>query len=449
MITHYIFGEYKEKEGELNESEFSELLKKANTLKKDEASFNSILHIFSKLYSFWSDPNYPRRIEAVKILKEKKAISDQMIDTIFDSFPQLLDPNIILTKIAREFGNKDAFLKLSSEEDRFLYRVRPVGSVLHIAAGNTFLGGIDSLINGIVTLNVNLMKMSDVDKIFPLIFLKSIEESDPEGLISKRIALTWWKGGDVAIEKQCKQGVDRIIFWGGFEGLSAWQKDLGVKTVLIPHGPKISFGVISEKSIAVENLEELTDRVAFDVSMWEQKACNCPQTIFVQNLESEYGTSFLDSLAKSLSKMATRFPPADKSRDEYVELLKAKELAVAGNCFNENNQVICSDGNWLIIASYTIDNALTYSPLNRTIYIKNFSSIEEVCTGLREHSFYLQTAGYSLLTEEISHYAESLSRVGVTRVCPFGVMTIPEPGTPHDGKFLLPDLAKVTIVELP
>ncbi len=449
MTTHYFFGEFQEQEGAPTPEKIDELiLQGASTFQSEHIHFSDVLDIFSKLYTAWSDPQYTRRITALEEMKKSSGLGPEMIGRIFEHFPQILDPQVIEKKLFREFGSSKAFSELYKKDDGNLsYIVRPSGMVLHVAAGNAFLNTIDSLINGIITLNVNFVKMSDPDRIFPILFMRSLEECDTKKILTKRISLLWWNGGDSIIENKFKQHMDRIIFWGGSLALASWQKDLSEKTILIPHGPKVSFGVVSQQSLKENTVSDITDALAFDISIWEQKACNCPQTVFVENLDSEEGSKFLESLAISLEKASIMFPPPEKTRDEYVELIKARELAIAGSCLEEKNKVYSNGNIWQVTAKYITNNEITYSPLNRTIYIQSYEKIEALSLQLQQSSFYLQTVGYSLTPGEIVLYAELLSTSGVTRICPFGTMTLPEPGSPHDGKYLLPDLSRITVLE--
>ena len=43
---------------------------------------------------------------------------------------------------------------------------QPLGTVLHVLSGNVFLVGLGSLVEGLITGNVNILKMSSGEKIF-------------------------------------------------------------------------------------------------------------------------------------------------------------------------------------------------------------------------------------------------------------------------------------------
>ena len=107
---------------------------------------------------------------------------------------------------------------------------QPWGVVAHVSAGNVFVGGVDSLIQGIVTKNVSLMKMSSVDPLFPVLFARSLRELDAEGVVSASVALLLWPGGDAAIERVIKQGCDGVVVYGGAETVRSYRQDLGLHT---------------------------------------------------------------------------------------------------------------------------------------------------------------------------------------------------------------------------
>jgi len=245
--------------------------------------------------------------------------------------------------------------------------------------------------------------------------------------------------------------MDRIVFWGGGEALASWQKGIGPSTILIPHGPKMSFGVISKAGLASSQLPELAARIGFDIAAWEQRACNCPQIPLIEeSVSDDELTSFGRALGESLEALNERFPPAKRTSDECVEILKARELAVAKGLVTGAPIDVAGPAtlDWTVICEKrpSLDE-IEPSPLNRTILIKRYPSLASLSEALANHSAFLQTVGYCLGAEEISGYAVSLAAAGVTRLCPFGIMPIPAAGAPHDGRYGLRDLVRFTVIE--
>ena len=457
MFRQFMFGDTIVSSEPLSADEAGKLISKGKGF-RDRGSIPSqdeILEVFSRLSKAWADPVYRGRQEAVEALSKSSDLSSEFIKAVLGEFANLLAPEYLLNKLEGELGNARIQNRLVAQKsDGISLIVQPAGQILHIASGNVFLACVESLIDGIITRNINYLKMSTDDREFPVIFAKSIKEFDPKGVVSGRLAVLWWRGGDEAVEKIFKQEMDRIVFWGGGEALRSWEKGLSESAVLVKHGPKVSFGVVSSgglTSLTSEELQGLTDKIALDIAIWEQKACNCPQTIFLEeSAPAGAAKRFVDSLSASLKNINSVFPPGRRSDDECVEILKTRELAVAKHLVTGDPVSVIGPKtfDWTIIFEEKGGRGeFELSPLCRTIIIKRYSSLDALSDSLKGYSSYLQTIGYCLDKPEVSEYAVKLSSLGVTRLCPFGIMAIPQPGTPHDGTFALRDLTRFTVVE--
>lgn len=454
LFKQFIFGETVISKESLPADEIDKLLLKGKKIKDQGVvpSQEEILAVFARLSKAWADPQYQRRREAFDALSKNSDLSPEFIGAVLEEFAKLLAPEYLLHKIEGELGNSGIQGKpVAQKEEDIQLIVQPSGLVLHVASGNVFLACIESLIDGVITRNINFLKMSTDDRDFPLIFAESIREFDKEGVISPRLSVIWWRGGDEAIENLFKQNMDRIVFWGGAEALKAWEKNLSEFTVLIRHGHKISFGVVSKAGLKSADLAAVTDNIALDIAIWDQKACNCPQTLFIErSVSDEEAGRFIDSLTGSLKKMNAAFPPGRRSDDEYVEVMKTRELAMAKHLVTGEPISVLGPKtfDWTIIfEEKTGGEAFEPSPLNRTIIIRRYQSLDALSDLFKNHSFYLQTVGYCLNSSEVPEYAVRLSSLGATRLCPFGIMAIPVAGTPHDGGYILRDLVRFTVIE--
>ncbi len=454
-FRQFIFGETIISNDPLPQPEIEKMTLKARELTgSDEIpSQDEILAVFSRLSKAWADPMYEKRQEALECLSRNSELSGEFIKAILEEFSKIIDPGYLLAKIEGDLSSaaiQDDLVTHGKEEGIRLI-ARPAGLVLHVASGNVFLACIESLINGIITKNINFLKMSTDDRDFPVIFAESIREFDKSGVISRRLSVLWWRGGDDGTEDIFKRHMDRIIFWGGIEALKSWERNLGPSAVLIRHGHKISFGVISRCGLESAELPDLTDNIAIDIAMWEQKACNCPQMLFLEDEIHDIDVKrFIDSLSGSLERVNALFPPGRRSDDEYVEVLKARELARASAFVTGKPISVLGPKtfDWTIIFEEDPDRqGFEPSPLNRTIIIRRYASLKALAGLFKNYSLYMQTAGYCLADPEVREYAMKLSSIGITRLCPFGIMAIPTAGTPHDGSFALRDLTRFTVIE--
>jgi len=179
-------------------------------------SQGEILAVFSRFSKAWSDPQYRKRQEALEALSKNSDLGSEFIKAVLGEFAKLLDPQYLLHKIEGELGSTDIQGRPAVQKQENIQLIaQPAGGVLHVASGNVFLACIESLVDGIITRNINFLKMSTDDRDFPVIFAESIKEFDGEGAIWRRLAVVWWHGGDALVEGLFKRGMDRIVFWGG------------------------------------------------------------------------------------------------------------------------------------------------------------------------------------------------------------------------------------------
>lgn len=415
-------------------------------------SHDQLMKFFERLHQAWSDPGYQFRKITAELLEKTYGMDPVFVAQLLDKFPSIFSPDTIDRKFRGELGDPLIMDQPVVQPETGLRLIAsPAGLVLHVVAGNVFLNSVESLVDGIITRNVNYFKMSSSDRHFPVLFAASMKECDREGVVCQRLSFLAWQGGEAAVENIFKSSMDRIIFWGGPDGLAVWKKDLGPETILVQHGPKIGFGVVSKAGLEQENIESVTDKIAFDVSIWEQKACSSPQIIFIEETTPrELRERFLTALGESMKKISAQIPPSKRTADDYVEVFRARELALAKDIMTQTPVSVIGPESmeWKIIYEESpAAQKLELSPLNRTILIRHYASAAALMDVLKGQAFYIQTVGYCLGKNEVADYALSFSRRGVTRMCPFGSMTILTAGAPHDGSYSLHELTRFTVLE--
>jgi phenylacetate-coenzyme A ligase PaaK-like adenylate-forming protein len=434
----YVFGNH-EQEFKLN-SNLDFILDEAKTRRRESSqnSIHLIIEVLAKLEDVWCrDGKYYK--SALEELSKQSSFSQEMDKATLDIIPSLFNKDNLKKRVFVEFKNLDtldSYTHLEHYDGEIKYN--PLGVLLHVTAGNVFLGCIDSLLMGILTKNVSLVKLSSSNIYLPYLFIKSLEEIDHEKLLCNNICLLNWKGGDKEIESKLKSGVDGIITWGGEEMATSYQKDLPLGVKLIQHGPKISFHVLSATAVATAN-SSFYDSIVVDIIMWDQSACANSQNIFIED-----GVD-VDLFNNNLNCAFLRnnIERGKLSSDEATEILKDFQLAtyeefLSGHKVFKNNDYMIS---------FEKGCSLSPTALNRTIKVKSFESIEKLSSILGEFRMYLQTCGLSSSSSEQKQYIELLSLAGVTRFTAIGEMLSGNIGSPHDGAFSLTELVNVHCLE--
>lgn len=278
--------------------------------------------LFERLHCAWKDPEYPLRIEAQENLPARTGFSSAMINCGLDALPGILDSKSLRKKLATELGLQPAQTRHDASitaATRSLRTWHPLGTIVHILAGNVFLSGVGSLVEGMITGNVNILKMARSEPIFMPLFLQSITDLDHEGVIAASIALITYDSDAYATIKAFQQAADAIVVTGGEAAVSAYRNNLPSRCRLITFGPKLSLSYLdlatqnsqdSGANTSFASLSTQAQRLADDITMWDQYACTAPQACFIQgSIEAREG--FVDALAAALAKKADQLPAGD------------------------------------------------------------------------------------------------------------------------------------------
>jgi phenylacetate-coenzyme A ligase PaaK-like adenylate-forming protein len=402
------------------------------TYRLAQTPIQEIIEVLSQVSKAWSkDSSYYQR--ALDYLENEKSFSSEMNVGTLDLLPTLLDKSNLEKRLQTEFKNirtLDGPDQLKGYEGKIYYA--PLGTVLHVTAGNVFLGAIDSIIMGVLTKNISLVKLSQKNLFVPNLFIESLKAVDVNNVIFPYIKLFSWKGGDKSVEDFFKKRVDGIIAWGGEDMVTSYQNELPSKVKFIQHGPKISFQVISKKFLE-KNPNSVHDIVK-DIITYDQAACANSQNIYLE--ETIDYDQFLKQLVSAFENNLSERRELDSN--EYVELLKDQQEGSFYEYISGNKRHVGT--NFQIQYDHDV---LAPSALNRSIKIKKFKNSFNLYQRIKSFSFYLQTCGLGVTAKESIQYKKDLILAGVNRVTDLGQMLSSLDGSPHDGQYSLMELTRV------
>ena len=440
----YRFGEIVNLDGPLTPAEVKAIVSEAQRRRQaiQAVSLEKILDVLDRVGVAWSSPEYAYRKQALAELPDRIGFSPAMIEQGILTMIGLLKKENLQIRLDCDLGEMH-YLDGWVYHNRFggYMLAQPMGVVAHVSAGNVFVGGVDTLIQGIVTKNVNIMKMSSVDPIFPVLFAQSVKQHDPDGIVSGSMALLTWKGGDAGVEAAIKQGCDAVVVYGGAETVRSYRQDLGLHTRLIEYGPKYSFVMVAEKEMRQMGMDQVARLIGRDVIMWEQSACSSPHVVYV---ESPVGESVADelaeALAQALSRWAEEIPPGGLDPDEATEITRVREMAKVERAMGQSKLFAPHGTEWTVVVQRNPE--FQTSCLNRTIFLKPVASLEETLVHLNTMGAYIQTVAILADEERVKALGQALSSIGADRMVGLGQMAVRKHGTPHDGGRGLAELVR-------
>ncbi len=267
-----------------DKKEILEIVEKT-ALKKRRAhdrNINEILEVIDQVGGMWRNPNYDFHKEALEIIPMMTGQSRALCEIELMGTLTLWEKKIAEAQLLGELGGKQ-YLEDWIVKGNVRIHAQPRGLVLHNMAGNAFNLGLLTLFYGLITKNVNLIKLSHGEPYITVRLCESVAEVDKK--IAKEIAAIYWQGnrGDIYDELFNSGYVDCVLAWGGIQSIEEIRQKAyhyGIK--VIDHGPKLSFSVVSEDIFQnLKHMQEIAQKVALDVVCWNQRACLSPRIIYI------------------------------------------------------------------------------------------------------------------------------------------------------------------------
>ncbi len=405
-------------------SDIFEAAKEINT-----TPIGEIISFLTEVGKLWANPDYGLKKEALEIMLHVTQFSEKELLEDFGNIPLVMSRDTFIDKVL------DAEFQGSEILDDWVVRggcevkAVPRGSFLHILAGNVPGVEMVSLIRGLLTKNLNILKTAGANPVTPYYLLKSFMEVDPDHPVTRSTSVFYWNRGS-ELEKQIYKKVNSACVWGGSDAVyAAWQYARPGLEIL-DYGPKRSMVFIGSSTLKDdEKIQKAATALARDTTIHDQQACHSPQVVFVEG-ETE---KFCTKLATELTNLAKVYPRGGESIDRQSERSHIRMMhELSGNrIYHPGNH------DWTIIVTKDfIDTA--QSPLGRTLFVIPVDSLGDA---VKYADKFTMVAAFSD-RDDLKKYRDELAMQGVDRMTDVGRMGLLPADTPHEGRYDLSRLVK-------
>ena len=347
--------------------------------------------------------------------------------------------------IAEDFSNPKML-------DEFQPRItggwtKAVGAELitHIWAGNVPGLPLWSLISGLLVKSGTIGKVSSAEPICASIFAKVLVDIEPR--LADCLSIIWWPNEDTNTAIHLFQQSDIVLAYGGNMALAAVQAQVPVTTRFLPHGHKLSFGMVSAAALSVVRAKRLAAQAALDIVRYEQQGCYSPQMFYVERGAQVSPQEFAQTLCGEMATLAHKYPRTSLSIEEASHIASWRELHEFAMLQSPAVKVLGDKKDAFVVVYSDVPVSLNPSPLNRCVTVVAVDSLLDVMPLLKDQRSYLQTVGLATDPETLLALGDALAQAGVTRICAIGEMTSPAAGWHHDGRFSLADLVNMVDIE--
>lgn len=338
---------------------------------------------------------------------------------------EMLSREFLEYKLAVELGS---ITPENAPKNAVRSRLMPLGVLFHIAAGN--MDGLPafSLAEGLLTGNINILKLPQADNDLSVEIIAKLIEYEPK--LSDFIYVFDTPSSDIHAMKKMAALADGIAVWGGDEAAAAVRALAPVGVKLIEWGHRLSFAYISGHSDTTRELEALAGHIA----KTKQLLCSSCQVIYLDTENEKELSDFCSEFLPILEKAVMKFTPVSIGGRAHNTLIKHTELLES--ILGEKPHPHIFKGRNGCSLTVKTDSELELSDMMCNVLVKPLPR-QKIIPALRRKKQYLQTAGLICAEKDRSELSDVLARAGVTRITTAGAMSEYFPGEAHDGEYPL------------
>ena len=417
----------KECDGILDELEHHIL----NTLSKDRLSTEMVIAACDKAATNLDEAEY------IRVLTEI-GIDESLSKSYINEFRQSFSKESLLYRMKAELGDtfsEAATFNSMHENFTVTNRILPLGVLLHIAAGNADGLPAFSVLEGLLSGNINILKLPAQEGGISVRLLLELIKAEP--ILAEYIYVFDYSSKDIEHMEKLVSVADAVVVWGGKEAVAAVRRLVPPNIRLIEWGHKVSFAYVTEQGITAGGLEGLAKNIA----QTGQLLCSSLQGIFLDTYDMDYiyefCSLFLPVLNNAIAQHSMKTGIGIKSQialklyaEELEGIYKKSRIFKGDNC------------SLIAYPDKIIDTSIQFgNPWVRAL------PHSEILESLRPYKNYLQTVGLLCGPSELQLLTGMLFKTGVVRVCKGENMSVGYSGEPHDGEYPLRRYTKIISVD--
>lgn len=418
------------------------------TLKRNREQYlanrpaRSLIKILHDIGQNWLDGEYPIRKFALDKGPEFTGFSGAILARGLSAFFEQLTGDNIEALITHDLGHPqrlDAMVATATEQKRDHAAVA-VGPefIAHIAAGNIPNPIFMSIVLGLLTRSAQFVKCASGTSFLPRMFAHSIYDADPK--LGACLEIAEWKGGNVELEQALFNEADCVTATGCDETLAVLRPRVPVTARLLAYGRRVSFGYITAEALSGFSVKKVIAHAANDVVAWDQLGCLSPHVLYVEHGDGLSAEQFAEKLAEELAQREKVEPRGRLSIEEAANIAAKRSFYKVRAASSPDTRLWSSEDSTAWTVVYEADRRFQLSSLNRFIYVKSVTDLDDLLQGLENVCGKVSTVGLAAPEDRAPGIATRLARWGVTRVCPLGKMQDPPITWRHDGRPALGDL---------
>ena len=371
-----------------------------------------------------------------------KVFPEDTVETYKKQAEALLSKEHLHKKLATELGNTEEYVTDPvSGFSQIRVRKMPLGVLFHISAGNMDFLPAYSLAEGLMTGNINILKLPSADNGLSLKLIMQLIEYRPE--LKDYVYVFDTASTDIQGMRKMAELSNAISVWGSDMAIEAVRSLAPTGAKIIEWGQKLGFCYVTKLN-EINGADEELEGLAKHIATTKQLLCSSCQVIYIDtedmNEVKSFGEKFLPVLETAVNGNATQ-EIGIRARDTLVSYTQRLKSYLGEE--DRHDDVLRGKGCSVIIAE---DSALELSPMMCNVLVKPLPR-KDIGKTLYAHRYHLQTAGLICPEKDRQELAELFTRCGLIRVTNGADMSAYFPGECHDGEYALNRYMRIVNVE--
>ncbi|MDE6593371.1 MAG: acyl-CoA reductase [Oscillospiraceae bacterium] len=370
-----------------------------------------------------------RRGDYDKIIRE--AVSEKAEEYIAKA-AAMMSREALEMRIKSELGNDIGEREICPPfgVKRAKLRLYPLGVLFHIAAGNMEGLPAFSVLEGLLTGNVNILKLPRADGGLTVEIFREMIKTEPR--LKKYVYIFDTPSTDITAMEKMAAAANGIAVWGGDEAVRVVRRLAKPGVRLIEWGHKLGFAYIS----GYEDKERELSALAEHIISTKQLLCSSCQVIFIDTEDMGETEKFCEEFLPYLERAAEKDNVRDIGATAEISLkMYSDELEKAIGAGTEKKVYRGKNCSAVSTVSTTAcGGGLELSYMHGNCLVKPLRE-NDIVKVLRKSKEYLQTAGLICERDRRERLEMLLIKAGVCRVMGAGNMSEEIIGGSHDGEF--------------
>ena len=421
-----------ERECELVLERIDEML--IDTLRKPPLDVNLVINACDTIVKNMENLDVVRRLPEL-------GVSPVLAEMYMKQIAQMLSADAIKERMRIELGshyNKPMVLTYAHSKATAVQTLAPLGVLFHITAGNVDGLPFISLLDGLLTGNINIVKLPKEEGGITVSLLEELFRVEPS--LREYVYVFDYSSKDIHAMRKLATAADAVIVWGGDEAVSAVRRLADPNTKIIEWGHKISFAYVTKEG-ANENAFK---KLAHHICLTNQLFCSSCQGVFLDTDDMRDVYDFCEGFLPIFEKACLENPFAfDSSAELFIQAEVTLQNYHRQIENKQNDTRVFREQNCSITAQS--DDKLESSVMYRNIWVKPLK--RENIIKLRPYKSYLQTAALICGEQEHAELSQRLLQTGLVKVSDGFEMSNYAFGEAHNGVFTLRCYTKLVSVQ--